>query len=107
MISSYGEFLDVSCYSCQNIDLKKELKHFKNKCQVVIGTPNRIYDIFKQKPSYLKHVQLFIVDDADRDMEIRMGKRSLMEQLYDVFSLIPEETRAKVQVSSNMTDFTC
>ncbi|MBI1819928.1 MAG: DEAD/DEAH box helicase [Nitrospirae bacterium] len=48
------------------MDYEKQQKQFQEGVDLLIGTPGRLIDFFKQKCFHLKSVQILVVDEADR-----------------------------------------
>ena len=47
-------------------DYEKQRKFLENGCDILVGTPGRIIDYFKQKVFSLNDIQVLILDEADR-----------------------------------------
>ncbi|MGR9053146.1 MAG: DEAD/DEAH box helicase [Gammaproteobacteria bacterium] len=51
-------------------DYKKQLDTIKSNVDIVIGTPGRIIDFYKQNAFTLDHVQVMVLDEADRMFDL-------------------------------------
>ncbi|MET0281888.1 MAG: DEAD/DEAH box helicase [Steroidobacteraceae bacterium] len=52
------------------VDYEKQRRQFENGADVLIGTPGRIIDYYKQQVFDLKHVQVCVLDEADRMFDL-------------------------------------
>jgi ATP-dependent RNA helicase RhlB len=52
------------------VDYDKQRRQFENGADILIGTPGRIIDYFKQRVFDLKHVQVCVLDEADRMFDL-------------------------------------
>lgn len=52
------------------VDYQKQRDHIANGCDVLIGTPGRIIDFFKQRVFGLKHIRIAVLDEADRMFDL-------------------------------------
>ncbi|MFI5304643.1 MAG: DEAD/DEAH box helicase [Nitrospiria bacterium] len=48
------------------MDYEKQLNQFKEGVDVLIGTPGRLIDYYKQKCYHLKSIKILVIDEADR-----------------------------------------
>jgi ATP-dependent RNA helicase RhlB len=64
-------------------DYKKQLQQIKANVDIVIGTPGRIIDFFKQKAFSLDYLQVMVLDEADRmfDMGFIKDIRFLLRRM--------------------------
>lgn len=51
-------------------EYEKQIDDIKNNCDIVIGTPGRIIDLFKQKLLPLSAIEVFVLDEADRMFDL-------------------------------------
>jgi ATP-dependent RNA helicase RhlB len=52
------------------VDYEKQRRQFEDGADILIGTPGRIIDYFKQGVFDLKHVQVMVLDEADRMFDL-------------------------------------
>jgi len=52
------------------IDYEKQRQQLRAGCDVLIGTPGRLIDYFKQHVFDLRHVQVLVLDEADRMFDL-------------------------------------
>jgi ATP-dependent RNA helicase RhlB len=99
------------------IDYHKQREQLRGGCDILIGTPGRLIDYFKQRVYTLRHVEVLVIDEADRmfDMGFIADLRFLLRRLppydrrqsmlfsatlsYDVMELAYEHMNDPVKVS--------
>jgi len=52
------------------VDYEKQRRQFENGADILIGTPGRIIDYYKQHVFDLRHVQVCVLDEADRMFDL-------------------------------------
>lgn len=52
------------------VDYEKQRAYLKDGVDVLIGTPGRLIDYFKQKVYNLKHIEVVVLDEADRMFDL-------------------------------------
>ncbi|MBV8342400.1 MAG: DEAD/DEAH box helicase [Gammaproteobacteria bacterium] len=52
------------------IDYEKQRQEVRGGCEVLIGTPGRLIDYFKQHVFDMKHAQVLVLDEADRMFDL-------------------------------------
>ena len=52
------------------IDYKKQLDSIKSNVDIIIGTPGRIIDFFRQNAFTLNNIQVSVLDEADRMFDL-------------------------------------
>jgi len=67
-IGDNTEFRTVLAYG--GTDYEKQRKQLEQGVDILIGTPGRIIDYFKQRVFSLKHVEVMVLDEADRMFDL-------------------------------------
>ena len=52
------------------VDYEKQRAYLKDGVDILIGTPGRLIDYFKQKVYNLKHIEVVVLDEADRMFDL-------------------------------------
>jgi ATP-dependent RNA helicase RhlB len=52
------------------VDYEKQRRQFENGADILIGTPGRIIDYYKQNVFDLRHIQVVVLDEADRMFDL-------------------------------------
>ncbi len=81
------------------VDYKKQLDKIKSNVDVIIGTPGRIIDFYKQNTFTLDNIQVMVLDEADRMFDLGFIKdiRFLLRRMP------PPEKRLNLLFSATMS----
>lgn len=66
-------------------------------CNIIVGTPGRIFDLHSKNAFNLKKIEFFIMDEADKLLEI-----GFESQLNHIFQVLPKQRRTGL-FSATMT----
>ena len=101
-----GDYMGISCHACiGGTNVRDDMKRLEGGVQIVVGTPGRVYDMLNRSalrkslslsPSSVfahalplcvgsKSIKMFVLDEADE-----MLSRGFKEQIYDVFTTMPQ-----------------
>jgi ATP-dependent RNA helicase RhlB len=83
-----GEFTGLTFHAVYGgVDYAKQREQLRDGVDVLIGTPGRLIDYYKQRVYTLRHAQVLVIDEADRmfDMGFIADLRFLLRRLppYD------------------------
>jgi len=85
VLRALGDYLNVTSHACIGGTLvRDDIRILRDGVQVVVGTPGRVYDMIKRNELEMKHVKIFVLDEADE-----MLSRGFKDQIYDVFEHLP------------------
>jgi len=59
-----------SCLAYGGVDYEKQRASLQAGVDILIGTPGRLIDYFKQKVFNLKHIEVVVLDEADRMFDL-------------------------------------
>ena len=80
-----GQYLDLGCYACIGGVLSKEDKMIIEKgCQIIVGTPLRIYNLISGNYLNTGYLKVFVLDDADE-----IFSRGFKDHIQDLLKLLP------------------
>lgn len=68
------------------VDIKTQTPHLKNGVEILVATPGRLLDHVEQKTLQLNQVQMLVLDEADRMLD--MG---FMPDLKRILALLPKQ----------------
>jgi ATP-dependent RNA helicase RhlE len=68
------------------VDIKKQMPALKNGVEILVATPGRLLDHIEQKTIQLNQVQVLVLDEADRMLD--MG---FMPDLKRILALLPKQ----------------
>jgi len=86
-VKEYSEFLDIrSAVIFGGVNQKPQVATIKNGIDVLVATPGRLIDLENQGLLSLKRVEIFVLDEADRMLD--MG---FLRDIERVMKLIPNK----------------
>lgn len=68
LLGKYLDFKFALIYG--GTDYKKQMNTIKSNVDIIIGTPGRIIDFYKQGTFSLDHIQVIVLDEADRMFDL-------------------------------------
>ena len=80
-------------------DYDKQRKQFDEGCDVLIGTPGRLIDYFKQHVFDLRHAQVLVLDEADRMFDLGF----IADIRYIMRRLPPPDKRISMLFSATLS----
>ena len=98
-VKTYGKYLPLKCavvYGGVNID--PQIKDLRAGVEIVVATPGRLLDHIEQKTMNLSKVEILILDEADRMLD--MG---FMPDIKRILALIPQQ-RQSLMFSATFSD---
>ena len=81
------------------VDYEKQRRQFADGVDVLIGTPGRLIDYFKQHVFDLKHAQVLVLDEADRMFDLGF----IADIRYILRRLPPPERRQSMLFSATLS----
>lgn len=86
-VKEYSEFLSLrSAVIFGGVNQKPQVAHIRNGVDVLVATPGRLIDLNNQGLLSLKRVEIFVLDEADRMLD--MG---FLRDIERVMKLMPEK----------------
>jgi translation initiation factor 4A len=86
VVLALGDYMGVSCHACiGGTNVRDDIKRLETGVQIVVGTPGRVYDMLNRTALRSKSIKMFVLDEADE-----MLSRGFKEQIYDVFTTMPQ-----------------
>jgi ATP-dependent RNA helicase RhlE len=97
-ISRYARFTDIRhVVVFGGIGPKSQIAQLKEGTDILVGTPGRILELYKEGHVILKKLQVFIMDEADRLMD--MG---FIRQIHSILEIVPRK-RQNLLFSATMS----
>lgn len=85
-VKTYGKYLPLkSQVVFGGVNINAQIKKLQNGADIVVATPGRLLDLVSQKVIDLSHVELFVLDEADRMMD--MG---FIHDIKRVIAMLPK-----------------
>lgn len=86
-VAGYGRFLKVRALAVYGgVSIEKQIKTLRQGVDVVIATPGRLLDLMNRQSIRLDHVQVLVVDEADR-----MFDMGFIADIRRIISAVPNE----------------
>lgn len=104
-ITSYGRFTSLQSLSIYGgVNMENQLKRLRRGVDIVIATPGRLLDHINRKTIDLSHVEVLVLDEADRmfdmgfinDVRTIIGRTSAKRQTLLFSATMSKEIRALV-----------
>lgn len=98
-IEAFAKYMDlrvVGVFGGVNINPQREA--VAHGCDIVIGTPGRLYDLTLTRALQLKAVKKLVIDEVDVMLDL-----GFLVQLSNIFDLLPEK-RQNIMFSATMTE---
>jgi len=84
VINTLGSFLQVSCkLLIGGKSMETDIKDLENKPHILIGTPGRIYDLFRRNKINATTIKILVLDEADEMLSV-----GFKEQVYNIFQFL-------------------
>ncbi|ELU44176.1 ATP-dependent RNA helicase eIF4A [Rhizoctonia solani AG-1 IA] len=97
VVVALGDYMNITSMACVGgTNVREDMAKLQEGCQVVVGTPGRVFDMLKRGALKAATIKLFCLDEADE-----MLSRGFTEQIYDIFTLLPSDTQV-VLLSATM-----
>jgi len=70
-VHSYGRFLDISTLAVYGgVNIKGQLNALRRGVDIVVATPGRLMDHMQRRSIDLKHIEVLVLDEADRMLDM-------------------------------------
>ncbi len=89
-IRGYAKYLplNVQCVF-GGVPVGKQARALTSGCDVLVATPGRLLDLIDQRALTLRHVEIFVLDEADQMMDL-----GFIQPLKRVSNLLPKERQS-------------
>ena len=95
----YGEHLAVGCYAAYGgVSINPQMMRLRRGVDVLVATPGRLLDLFRQNAVKFKEVQTLILDEADRMLDLGFSN-----ELDTLFAALPKK-RQTLLFSATFSD---
>ena len=95
----YGEHLPVSTYAAYGgVSINPQMMRLRRGVDVLVATPGRLLDLFRQNALKFKQVQTLVLDEADRMLDLGFA-----QELSSVFAALPKQ-RQTLLFSATFSD---
>jgi superfamily II DNA/RNA helicase len=95
----YGEHLPVSTYAAYGgVSINPQMMRLRRGVDVLVATPGRLLDLFRQNAIKFKEVRTLVLDEADRMLDLGFA-----QELSAVFAALPKQ-RQTLLFSATFSD---
>jgi ATP-dependent RNA helicase RhlE len=86
----YAKYLNLSVQCVfGGIPVGKQARALVNGCDVLVATPGRLLDLIEQRALTLRHVEIFVLDEADQMMDL-----GFIVPLKRIANMLPKERQS-------------
>ena len=86
----YGKFLRISCETVfGGVPIGKQMRMLSAGVDVLVATPGRLLDLIDQRALSLKHVEIFVLDEADQMLDL-----GFIHALKRIDTLLPKKRQS-------------
>jgi ATP-dependent RNA helicase RhlE len=86
----YGKFLRISCETVfGGVPIGKQMRMLSAGVDVLVATPGRLLDLIDQRALSLKHVEIFVLDEADQMLDL-----GFIHALKRIDTLLPKRRQS-------------
>ena len=83
----YGEHLAVGCYAAYGgVSINPQMMRLRRGVDILVATPGRLLDLFRQNAVKFKEVQALVLDEADRMLDLGFA-----DELDTLFAALPRK----------------
>lgn len=98
-VRTYGKYLPLKAQVVfGGVNINTQIKKLQSGADILIATPGRLLDLISQKIINLSHIEIFVLDEADRMMD--MG---FIHDLRKIMALLPK-SRQNLLFSATFSD---
>ena len=99
VLNGLSQYLTIQIRACIGGKSEKEdVRAIEKGCQIISGTPGRIYALIKKRVLNVKHLKAIVIDEADEILN-----KGFNQTIYDIFQYLPAQKQI-VLISATMTD---
>ena len=96
---AYGQNLAVSAYACYGgVSINPQMMRLRRGVDIMVATPGRLLDLFRQNAVKFGQVQTLVLDEADRMLDLGFAR-----DLETVFAALPRK-RQTLLFSATFSD---
>ncbi len=86
-VRDYGKFLDITSMAVfGGVNITPQIRRLKSRVDILVATPGRLLDHVQQRTVDLSHVEILVLDEADRMLD--MG---FIRDIRRILSILPAQ----------------
>jgi ATP-dependent RNA helicase RhlE len=98
-VRDYGKFLNISSMTVfGGVNINPQIRRLKSRVDVLVATPGRLLDHVQQRTVDLSHVEILVLDEADRMLD--MG---FIRDIRKILAILPRQ-RQNLLFSATFSD---
>ena len=98
-IRTYGQHLPLSTYAVYGgVSINPQMMKLRKGVDILVATPGRLLDLFRQNAVKFNQVQTLVLDEADRMLDLGFS-----EELRDIYAALPKK-RQTLLFSATFSD---
>ncbi len=98
-VREYGKFLNISSMTVfGGVNINPQIRRLKSRVDVLVATPGRLLDHVQQRTVDLSHVEILVLDEADRMLD--MG---FIRDIKRILAILPRQ-RQNLLFSATFSD---
>ena len=98
-VNDYGKYVDLRSQAIfGGVSEKPQIDKARHGCDILVATPGRLLDLCEQRAVSLAEVQIFVLDEADRMLD--MG---FIHDIKRVLKMLPQQ-RQNLMFSATYSD---
>ena len=95
----YGKYMQLRTYQVfGGVSINPQISALRSGCDILVATPGRLLDLAQQRAADLSHVQILVLDEADRMLD--MG---FIPDIRRIIKLLPQK-RQNLLFSATYSD---
>ncbi|MDT7813313.1 MAG: ATP-dependent helicase RhlE, partial [Acidobacteriaceae bacterium] len=95
----YGKYMQLRTYQVfGGVSINPQISALRSGCDILVATPGRLLDLAQQRAADLSHVQVLVLDEADRMLD--MG---FIPDIRRIIKLLPQK-RQNLLFSATYSD---
>ncbi|KAL9239962.1 hypothetical protein vseg_014232 [Gypsophila vaccaria] len=92
VMRALGDYLGVNVHALLGGKYLREDQHtLRSGVHVVIGTPDRVFDMSRRESLRTESIKMFVLDEADEMLSL-----GFKDEIYDIFQLLPPKVQVGV-----------
>jgi ATP-dependent RNA helicase RhlE len=98
-VRDYGKFLNISSMTVfGGVNINPQIRRLKSRVDILVATPGRLLDHVQQRTVDLSHVEILVLDEADRMLD--MG---FIRDIKRILAILPRQ-RQNLLFSATFSD---
>ena len=99
VLNGLSQYMTIQIRACIGGKSEKEdVRALEKGCQIISGTPGRIYGLIKKQVLNVRHLKAIVIDEADEILN-----KGFNQTIYDIFQHLPSQKQI-VLVSATITN---